>query len=406
MAMIERDVIIAGAGPAGAICAAYLAKAGVDVLLIDKDIFPRDKACGDMVCEGIVSHLEKLEAVEAADAMSACLRSLKLISGEDKETVIPFECYCTPRYELDKLLVDTAAGWGAEIRQGCRVLDVVRERGAVKGVKVRYGGEEAILRSKLVIGADGANSAVAKALGIMEEKSDGMWLAQRAYFKGVKLDRAISRDQYDTYGVFGFDRQMTPGYFWVLPVGKDGVRRGICNVGMVIRDRDRYRGPLLEERFGTWVKKSEKISAMFSGAEQISPWKGGKLTDITQGTKKAGNGFILIGDAASLMIPLFNDGLSAAADSAKAAADTAVAALRRNDFSEKLLLNGYEAALENQCGRMKRPFAAETRTDEMKQLKLMIESMNDYRVMNKVIAELQEDPGYRKKILGRAAANK
>ena len=400
MAMIERDVIIAGAGPAGAICAAYLAKAGVDVLLLDKDIFPRDKACGDMACEGIVSHLEKLEAVEAMDAMSTCLRRIKLMSGQDSEAVIPFECYCAPRFELDKLLLDTAAGWGAEIRQGCRVLDVVRERGAVKGVKVRFRGEEAVLRSKLVIGADGADSVVAKALGVMEEKSDGMWLAQRAYFKGVKLDRSLAKNQYDTYGIFAFDSQVTPGYFWILPVGKDGVKRGICNVGMAVQGRDRYKGDPLETRFEKWVDSSEKISAMFEGAEQLGSWKGGKLSDITQGTKKAGEGYILIGDAGSLMIPLFNDGLSAAADSAKAAADTAVAALRRNNFSERLLLNGYEAALENQCGRMKKSFAAPTRTDEMKKLKLMIESMNDPRVMEKIIKDLDEDPGYRKKVLG------
>ena len=50
MIMAERDVIIVGAGPAGSICAAYLAKAGVDVLLLEKDIFPRDKACCDMEC--------------------------------------------------------------------------------------------------------------------------------------------------------------------------------------------------------------------------------------------------------------------------------------------------------------------------------------------------------------------
>ncbi len=54
MAFAEREVIIAGAGPAGSICASYLARAGVDVLLLDKDIFPRDKACGDMQCEGLV----------------------------------------------------------------------------------------------------------------------------------------------------------------------------------------------------------------------------------------------------------------------------------------------------------------------------------------------------------------
>ena len=100
------------------------------------------------------------------------------------------------------MLIDVAAGWGAEVRQGCRVTDVIRERGAVRGVQVRFRGEEAVLRSKIVIGADGANSTLAKAMGVMEEKASGVWLGQRAYFKGVKLDRSLAKDQYNAYGVF------------------------------------------------------------------------------------------------------------------------------------------------------------------------------------------------------------
>ena len=87
MIIAERDVIIVGAGPAGSICAAYLAKAGVDVLLLEKDIFPRDKACGDMECEGIVSHMGALGAVEELDALSTCIRNLKQPRQRDTDPV-------------------------------------------------------------------------------------------------------------------------------------------------------------------------------------------------------------------------------------------------------------------------------------------------------------------------------
>ena len=97
MAVTERDVIIVGAGPAGSICASYLAKAGVDVLLLEKDILPRDKTCGDMQCEGVVSHLGRLGVIDALDAMSTCIRHIKLISGGN-ETLLPFECYCCLLY--------------------------------------------------------------------------------------------------------------------------------------------------------------------------------------------------------------------------------------------------------------------------------------------------------------------
>lgn len=420
MAVIERDVIVVGAGPAGSICAAYLAKSGLDVLLLDKDIFPRDKACGDMLREGIVAHVNHLEAIDALDKISTCIRNIKIGSNNGSSVTVPFECYTASRYQLDKLLVDTAVSWGAEFRQGCRVLDVICERGVAKGVRTRFRGDESEIRSKLVIGADGASSMVAKSLDIMEENPSGIWLSQRAYFKGVKLERALARDQYDAYGVFSFDARLVPGYFWVLPVGKDGVKKGICNAGVVVCGRDSLVAAELPRRFAEWVSSREEIKRMFQGVKQISPWAGGKLTDITQTMKKAGDGFLLIGDAASLMMPLFNDGLSAAADSAKAAADAAFAAFRKSDFSEGLLENAYEASLHSQrkaklaarsagadapqaASAMLAtadPLAAGSLADKLKVDALFMESMYDPQVMDMVVERLGRDMAYRKQVIG------
>ena len=396
MAGIERDVIIAGAGPAGAICAAYLARAGIDVLLLDKEVFPRDKACGDMLQEGIVGHIHRLEASEHLDEMSVCVRNVELVSNKGKRVVIPHECYCVPRFELDKLLTDTAVSWGSEFRQDCRVLDVIKERGAVKGVNVKYRGVESEIRAKIVIGADGASSAVAKSLGIMNEKSSGVWLGQRAYFKGVKLDRSLARGQYEAYGVFCFDAQLASGYFWILPVGKNGVKKGICNVGMVLHDRDSYKGVSLQGRFRHWLENSQQIADMFRDATQISSWAGGKLTDMTQQTVKAGDGFMLIGDAASMMEPLYNDGLSAAGDSAKAASEAAIAAFRRGDFSGKLLEARYEAALKGVDKSADAEAKAEKLADRQKCSRLLMESMYDPEVMDLMIEKMA-----REKALGR-----
>ena len=422
MAVIERDVIVVGAGPAGSVCAAYLAKAGLDVLLLDKDIFPRDKACGDMLREGIVAHVNHLEAIDALDQISTCIRNIRISSNNGSSVTVPFECYTTSRYQLDKLLVDSAVSWGAEFRQGCRVLDVICERGIVRGVRTRFRGDESEIRSKLVIGADGASSMVAKSLDVMEEKPSGIWLSQRAYFKGVKLDRTLALGQYKAYGVFSFDARLAPGYFWVLPVGKDGVKKGICNAGVVVCGRDSVRDAELPHRFAEWVSSREEMKIMFQGAKQISPWSGGKLTDITQGMKKAGDGFLLIGDAASQMMPLFNDGLSAAADSAKAAADAAFAAFRKHDFSEGLLDNAYEAALHTQRKAklaahsaggdaqkpplamanplVQGPLATGSLADKLKVNALFMESMHDPRVMDAVVERLERDVSYRKQVIG------
>ncbi|MBQ4595791.1 MAG: NAD(P)/FAD-dependent oxidoreductase [Firmicutes bacterium] len=399
MVAIKRDVIIAGAGPAGAICAAYLARAGVDVLLIDKELFPRDKACGDMLREGIVRHIEKLEAVDVLDEKSTCIRKIKLVGSAGSEAAVPFECYALPRFELDKLLVDTAKSWGAEVRQGCRLVDVIRENGKVCGVIVREKGAEYEIRSRFVIGADGVDSQLVKCLagvpdetagGIGEEDPDGIWLGVRGYFKGIRLDRSLTKDQYDAGGVFGFDGKNGHAYFWALPVGRDGVKRGLCNVGMLVKGRDAFSSKELLERLDAWMG-SEKIKAMFDDAEQIGEWSFGRMADKTQARKCAGEGWILIGDAAAPAEPLFGDGLSAAADTAKAAADAVEAALKSGDFSAEAVTASYKAALAKL-----QPAKSE---DEIKEDRLLMESLNDPHVMDEIVEMLVRDPNYAKKAL-------
>lgn len=387
----KRDVIVVGAGPAGSICAAYLAKAGVDVLLLEKESLPRDKACGDIQREGIVRHMERLGAVADLDSMSTCIRNVQLMGSDGSETLIPFECYCAPRADLDKLLADTAVKHGAELRENCRVTDVIIEQGCAAGVRAAFRGEETELRSSIVIAADGAFSASAGALGIMEEKPSGMWIGERAYFRGVKLDRMLAKSQYDAYGIFAFDKRVSPGWFWIMPVGKDGVKNGICNVGAVMNSRDAFRGERLRDRFSEWVGGSRRISAMFENAQQISPWKGGRFPDITQGTRKAGSGFMMIGDAASLTMPLSFDGISEAADSARAAARAAQAALRKNDVSEAMLMAQYKKALVTR--------SEEELTESLKETRLLMESMYDPGLMNRIIRKLDNDPVYRSRHL-------
>lgn len=389
MISAKRDVIIVGGGPAGAICAAYLAKAGADVLILEKDGFPRHKACGDMQREGIVAHMERLGVVRDIDRISTCIRRIQLISGEGSEAILPFECYCTPRYELDSLLAETAAGYGAELRENCTVTDVIINGGSAAGVKVRYRGEDAEIKGRIVIGADGACSSVAGALGVRRETSESIWLGERAYFRGVKLDRELAADQYDAYGIFAFDESVVPGFFWMLPTGKNGVRDGICNVGVMLQGRDTYRGSDLQERFFKWVNSSEKVKEMFSSAEKISPWAGGRLNDISQGADKAGDGFMLIGDAASLVIPFSFDGLSRAADSAYAAAEAAAEALKTGDVSRENLTKMYERAFGHENKK--------TTEDTIKEIRLFMESMHDPKVIDKVIGNLENDPVYRKK---------
>ena len=388
MIKTERDVIVVGAGPAGSICASYLAKAGIDVLVLDKDIFPRDKACGDILQEGIVSHVDKLGAFDELDRMGACIRSLRLVSSSGDTAQLPFECYCAPRYSFDELMIKTAVKHGAEFRQSCRVTDMIIEKGTVCGVRVRWHGEESEIRARVVIGADGAYSQTARQLGIMQEKPSGIMFGQRAYFKGVKLDKSFSRNQYNTYGVFSFDEDIIPGYCWAVPCGEKGASEGLCNVGIIVRDRELIKPEALQTRFDKWRNNTGEIARMFESAQQVSPWMSGKLCDMTQMIDNIGDGFIIIGDAGAHMLPLYNDGLSAAANSAKAAADAAIAAIDADDVSKQFIAEIYDDGMKNFI----------IADDEIKSRRLMQESMYDAGTMNKVVSHINRDPVYRGRI--------
>lgn len=390
---IERDVIIVGAGPAGSICASYLAKAGVDVLLLDKESFPRDKACGDMITETVANHVAKLEAIDKLDKMSVFVNQLLMVSSSGNEALVPFECYGTKRRDFDQLMLETAISWGAEFRSGCRVIGLIRERGSICGVRIQSGGIESELRCRIVIGADGAFSLVAKEAGLMREHPAAMSIGCSAYFEGVRFDRNIAIGQYSAYGAVFFDEHVAPGYIWVLPSGDGGVLRGHCNVGMVVdyADGSRSGHDDLEERFRQWLAGSTRAASFLGSATQISPWRTGKLTYMTQNMERAGDGLLLIGDAASVMQPLRGDGLSAAADSARAAADTAWEALKEEDFSAEFLRSAY--------ARNPIHMAPSALRDRLKHRRLIRETLFDRASVDRAIETIRKDKSVGERLL-------
>lgn len=390
---IERDVIVIGAGPAGSICASYLAKAGVDVLLLDREVFPRDKACGDMITERVANHVTKLEAADKLDRMSVFVNQLLMVSGSGSEALVPFECYGTKRRDFDMLMLETAISWGAEFRPGCRVVGLIRERGSICGVRVRSGGVESELRCRVVIGADGAFSLTAKEAGLMKEAPSSMSIGMSAYFEGVRFDRNIALGQYSAYAAVFFDPLVSPGCCWVLPSGDGGVLRGHCNVGMVVdyADGSRPGHDDLEERFRQWLESSTRAATLLGGAEQISPWRKGKLTYLTQRMDNTADGLILIGDAASLMQPLRMDGLSAAADSARAAADTAWEALKQKDFSEEFLRRTYYGNSIHMLPTVMR--------DRLKHRRLLRETLFDPASVDRAVEAIRRDKAVGERLL-------
>jgi menaquinone-9 beta-reductase len=170
----DADVIVVGAGPAGATTATLLAARGLHVLLLDRHAFPRPKACGDCLSAGATALLERLGLMDDVLALPhARLRGWRLVSpagsafaadfpASDRATGSTAGALAVERLHLDALLVRRARLAGAEMRERTRVLDVVRNGdGRIAGVATAAG----VLRAPLVVGADGLRSIIARRAG-------------------------------------------------------------------------------------------------------------------------------------------------------------------------------------------------------------------------------------------------
>ncbi len=383
MKTIERDVIVVGAGPGGSTAASYLAKAGVDVLLLDKEKFPRDKPCADAQSGRTMIHVKELGALEELASVGSPIKGI-LFSSPNYDHVfvnIPDGAgFITPRWIFDNLMRKTAERHGAEVLENCWVYDVIKEDGYVKGVKAKYQGEYVEFRSKLVIGADGSHSMVAKAIDMFPEEPENVTPALRTYFTGVELSPEA---QNEGYIEFHFDKRVAPGYIWIFPSGKNGMSEGFCNVGLGITNRDLYQDISLEDRFYDWVEGSS-YGERINRAKQVAPWKGWRVPCAAQRMNNYDNGVMLIGDAGSTVIPLIDEGVSAACDSAYFAAETAMKALEAKDYSANFL-KSYKEKFD------------EAYDDRVKTIKIVEASIVDPEVMNKIVYLLNNNEEFRKK---------
>lgn len=331
---LDADVIVVGGGPAGSALATRLARAGVGVILVDRHEFPRDKVCGDFVGPGALAELAALGVADLPEvatghvvtAAGLFLDGHELITNRMPEVAgLPVFGRVIPRQTFDDVLFRAAQDAGATAIVGASVSNVLVGPHSVS-VELGSSGQTRRLAARLLVGADGSSSTVARILrGHGPSKRDRI-LAVRAYYEGVQGPGGRS----DLY----FTAESFPGYYWLFPTSDS-----TANVGVgVLLDTVPPTADHLRELLLRFVDEDPALRARLQDATMVGKIIGWPLTTFNPHEPLVGDRVMLIGDAAGLINPLNGEGIQYALASAAWAADTALGGFRADDLSKTALM--------------------------------------------------------------------
>jgi geranylgeranyl reductase family protein len=349
----EADVIVVGAGPAGATTAFYLAQSGLDVLLLEKSRFPREKVCGDGLTPRAVKALVAMGISVGEQDGWVRNKGLRVI-GAGKRMELPWpELASYPgyglvrtRHDLDEGLARRAQQAGARLVEGVTVTGPVRHErtGRITGVAARAAGEEGerTYAARVVVAADGNSSRLSVAMGLRKRDDRPLGVAVRTYYKTPRHDDDYLESWLD---LWDGDR-LLPGYGWIFGMG-DGtsnVGLGLLNTSAAFGNTDYHA--LLRK----WLK-GMPAEWGFTEENRTQPIRGAALPMGFNRTPHYYHGLLLVGDAGGMVNPFNGEGIAYAMESGEILARTITQALARGRRAEtERVLAGYPRALSQEYG--------------------------------------------------------
>ncbi|WP_410629918.1 geranylgeranyl reductase family protein [Amycolatopsis sp. cmx-4-83] len=353
----DAEVIVVGAGPAGSTVATYLARSGVDVLLLEKTEFPREKVCGDGLTPRGVKQLIDLGIDTSEDAGWVHSRGLRILTGDltleldwpDLTSYPPYGVSRT-RHDFDDLLAKLAVKAGARLYERTTVTGAITNAtGRVVGVEAKVGPERTPVKyyAPLVLACDGVSARLALSVGIQKNEKRPMGVAVRQYYKSPRHDDPFIEGHLELWDKSDpRDPKLLPGYGWAFPLGDGTVNIGLgmLSTSASFRNTD-YRALLRQWLDGTpeeWGYREENAIGKVGGAG---------LPMGFNRTPHYRDGLLLLGDAGGMVSPFNGEGISAAMESAQIAAEVVVQALaRREGPSRERALEAYPRAVRELMG--------------------------------------------------------
>ncbi len=341
------DVIIVGAGPAGSTAALYAHRLGLNCILLDKAVFPRDKICGDALSGKSVRLMRELNLLEGVEELegseinritfgSPSHSQFDVYLKGNKNNDYITKGYVVPRKIFDNFLFKKADEL-TETRQGFTVNDIIYQNDNISGVKgTNIEGKEEILNAPIIMGCDGANSIVARKLGLYEMDMENTAVAIRCYYEGVEgLSNQIE---------LHYVSEVKPGYFWLFPAGN-----GKANIGIGLSKNDAKKEDRTLRQIMDEIVQSDYFRSRFGNARPLEKPVGWNLPLGRVQRKNHGNGFMLLGDAAGLVDPFTGEGIGNAMVAAKHAMHVASKAKNHKDYSERFF-SEYDQLLWDDIG--------------------------------------------------------
>ncbi|HNV10764.1 MAG TPA: geranylgeranyl reductase family protein [Propionibacteriaceae bacterium] len=350
----DADVIVVGAGPGGSTAATHLARRGLDVLLLEKAEFPREKVCGDGLTPRATRQLIRLGIDTSEKNGWLHNKGLRIYGGRIEPFQMPwpeladFPNYglVRPRADFDNLLANHAVANGARLVTSANVTTpVIDERtDRIVGVTTKDG---RTFRAPMVVAADGNSSRLSVAMGLIKRDDRPMGVAVRTYYRSPRHDDDWLESWLELWDGVPGKSNLLPGYGWIFGMGD-----GTCNVGLGMLNTSSSFGKTdYKDLLKRWLDHTPEEWG-FRDENRTMEVRGAALPMAFNRQPAYTRGLVLIGDAAGMVNPFNGEGIAYAMESGELAADAIAEAHYRGvgtSGAEKAL-DHYPVALKNAFG--------------------------------------------------------
>jgi menaquinone-9 beta-reductase len=375
------DVIVIGAGPAGSAASFFLSKAGLNVLMVDKASFPRDKTCGDALSNRAIKIIDLMGGLNKLQKMGKSISKLRFFppSGNSLQIPIPqinqYKTLIVPRFLLDDYLKELSINVGTTFIGDYKINAVKHENQTVF-----VSGKKGTYEAKLVIYATGANTTLLRKLSASKHPLKFMH-ATRVYFEGVEnLDEVI----------FNYDFSALPSYGWIFPLPN-----GMANVGAGF-----YRTKLNQHKLPSNSAQSLRdylalpaVKKILRKAKMVGEFKGHPLkVDYLSAPKYMEDGFV-IGEAAGLVNPITGEGIDYALESGEFVAKHVFSMFKTGNFSKEKFKE-YQQKLDKKY-----------RSNFIQYEWIRDSIFNNVFVLNKVLRKASKNKNFAEKLLNVSLGN-